>query len=388
MLPSFHNEQSQTFSTNQLNPMKIPRIELFEWLHNNKHRAEFVLASSKMTGLSKREYDELVRYDLAPELDLGRGDPRGANEFKQILKEMYGCGLYNIVTTSGGTQANFLVFLATLSEGDEFIIEQPGYQPMWLTPEVMGARMVPWLRRFEDDFRLDVDALEALITDRTILIVITNPHNPTGVVADRETEIKRIAEIAQAKGIYVLIDEIFLDGAAEPQVSAYGLPNVIITGSMTKVYGLGGQRTGWIIAPPEILSQCQYAKAHANGSSSYVGELMNAYALRNARNLLVERFKKLSVSNFKVLSEWMQANQDIVEWVQPHGGIMCFPKYRLEMSSVELCQKLLDDHRVLVVPGEYFNMDGHIRLCYNISEEVLKNGLTALGKGLRALASA
>jgi len=247
--------------------------------------------------------------------------------------------------------------------------------------------MVPWRRRFGAGFLLDVVALEALITYSTKLIGITNPHNPTGVGADREGEIRQIAEIAQAKGIYVLIDEIFLDGAAEPQVSAYGLPNVIITGSMTKVYGLGGQRTGWIIAPPEIVSQCQYAKEHTNGSSSYVGELMNAYALRNARNLLVQRFKKLSMSNFKVLNEWMEANQDIVEWVLPHGGIMCFPRYRLEMSSIDLCQKLLDDHGVMVVPGEFFNMDGHIRLCYTCSEEALKSGLNALGNGLKALAS-
>ena len=370
-----------------IHPMKLPRIELFEWLQNNHERAEYNLAFSKMKGLSKREYDELVQYDLKPELDLGRGDPRGAFEFKQILMEIYGCGIDNIVTTSGGTQANFLVFLATLQKKDKFIIEQPGYQPMWLTPEVIGARMVPWMRRFEDGFRLDVDALEALITDKTKLIVITNPHNPTGVVADRETEIKRIAEIAQANGIYVLIDEILLDGAEVPQVSAYWLPNVIMTGSMTKVYGLGGQRTGWIIAPPEILSQCQYDNAHTNGSSSYVGELMNAHALRNARTLLVQRFNKLSMSNFKILSEWMQANQDIVEWVIPHGGIMCFPKYRLEMSSIELCQKLLENHGGMVIPGEYFNMDGHIRLCYTSSEEALKNGLNSLGKGLRELAS-
>ena len=370
-----------------IHPMKIPRIELFEWLQNNHERAEYVLAFSKMKGLSKREYDELVKYHLEPELDLGRGDPRGAYEFKQILMEIYGCGIDNIVTTSGGTQANFLVFLATLNKKDEFIIEQPGYQPMWLTPEMIGARKIPWLRRFEDGFRLDVDALEALITDRTKLIVLTNPHNPTGVVADRELEIKKIAEIAQAKGIYVLIDEIFLDGAAEPQVSAYGLTNVIITSSMTKVYGLGGQRTAWIIAPPEIAAECQNAKAHTNGSSSYVGELMNAYALRNARNLLVQRFKKHSTSNFHVLREWMEANQDIVDWVQPHGGVMCFPRYRVKMSSIELCHKLLDNHGVMVNPGEYFNMDGHIRLGYASSEEVLTSGLDALGKGLKALAS-
>jgi aspartate/methionine/tyrosine aminotransferase len=367
--------------------MKIPRIELFEWLRGNHERADYVLAFSKMKGLSKREYDELVQYDLGPELDLGRGDLHGANEFKQILMEIYGCEFDNIVTTSGGTQANCLVFLSTLNKKDEFIIEQPGYQPMWLTPEMMGARKIPWPRRFEDGFRLNVDALEDLITNRTKLIVLTNPNNPTGVVADRELEIKKVAEIAQDKGIYVLIDEIFIDGADKPQVSAYGLPNVIITSSMTKVYGLGGQRTGWIIAPQEIASECQHAKSHTNGSSSYLGEMMNAYALRNARKVLLQRFNKLSISNFQILSKWMEANQDIVEWVLPHGGIMCFPRYRVDMSSIELCQKLLDDHKVMVNPGEYFNMDGHIRLGYACPEDILRNGLDAMGKGLRKLGS-
>jgi aspartate/methionine/tyrosine aminotransferase len=365
--------------------MKIPRIPLFEWLQNNHERAEYVLAFNKMKGLSKREYDELVHFDLVPELDLGRGDPRGANEFKEILMEMYGCGIDNIVTTSGGTQANFLVFMATLNKDDEFIIEQPGYQPMWLTPEIMGACKVPWFRHFKDGFRLDVHALDNLITDRTKLIVLTNPHNPTGVVADRELEIKKVAEIAQAKGIYVLVDEIFLDGTSVPQVSAYGLSNVIISSSMTKVYGLGGQRTGWIIAPLEITAECQHAKIHTNGSTSYVGEMMNAHALRNARKLLVQRFNKLSSSNFHVLSEWMETNQDIVEWVMPHGGIMCFPKYKVNMSSVELCQKLLEDHGVMVNPGEYFNLDGHIRLGYACSEDVLRSGLKALENGLKEL---
>ena len=338
-----------------------------------------------MKGLSKREYDELVQYDLEPELDLGRGDPRGADEFKQILAEMYSCDIDNIVTTSGGTQANFLVFLATLKTNDEFIIEQPGYQPMWLTPEMMGAKKVPWPRRFDDSFRLDVESLETLITDRTKLIALTNPHNPTGVVADRELEIRKVAELAEAKGIYVLIDEIFLDGAESPQVSAYGLANVIVTSSMTKVYGLGGQRTGWIIAPFEIANECQHAKLHTNGSSSYVGEIMNAHALRNARTFLVERFSKLSMSNFKIINEWMEANQDIIEWVTPHGGVMCFPKYKAKLSSIELCHKLLDDYGVMVNPGQYFNLDGHVRLGYVCVEDVLIKGLDALGKGLREL---
>ena len=81
----------------------------------------------------------------------------------------------------------------------------------------------------------------------------------------------------------------------------------------------------------------------------------------------------------------MEANKDIVEWVSPNGGVMCFPKYRVKLSSIELCQKLLDDHGVMVNPGEYFNMDGHFRLGYACSEDVLRSGLNALGKGLREI---
>ena len=92
------------------------------------------------------------------------------------------------------------------------------------------------------------------------------------------------------------------------------------------------------------------------------------------------------MSNVRVLSDWMQANEDILEWVEPHGGVMCFPRYRANMSSIELCHKLLDDHGVMVNPGEYFNLDGHIRLGYACSEDILRSGLDALGTGLRKLA--
>jgi len=365
--------------------MKIPRVELFDWLLNNHKRAKYVLAFSKIKGLSKGEYDELVCCDLGSDLDLGRDALYGADEFKEVLAKIYDCGRDNIVTASGGSEANFLVFLSTLDKDDEFIIEQPGYQPMWLTPEMLGARKVQWLRSFKDGFHLNLDALEDLITAKTKLIVLTNPHNPSGVVADRELEIRKVAEIAKAKGIYILVDEIFLDGTLVPQTSGYGLPNVIITNSMSKVYGLGGQRTGWIIAPQEIATNCQYAKAHTNAASSYVGELMNAHALRNARKLLVKRFNNLAMSNFPIVREWMETNQNIVEWVMPHGGIMCFPKYKMKMSSIELCHKLLDDYGVMLNPGEYFDLDGHIRLTYVCPEDVLKNGLEALGKGLNEL---
>jgi aspartate/methionine/tyrosine aminotransferase len=365
--------------------MKIPRVELFEWLLDNFEDAKYILAFSNMQGVTKKEYDKLIGYEIPPDFDMGWDAHYGVPELNEALAKMYKCDPENIVTASGGSEANFLVFLATLDHEDEFIVEQPGYQPMWLAPEMLGAKMVPWLRRYDAGFRLDLDALEGLITDRTKLIVITNPHNPSGVVADREDELRRLGELAHAKGIHVLIDEVFLDGAFQPQDSGFKLPGTVITGSMTKVYGLGGHRTGWVVGPKEIAHKCQLAKAHTDAASSRMGEIMNAHALLNAREHLVQRFNNRALSNFRITKDWVEGNTDIVEWVEPHGGIMCYPRYKVDIGSKELCQKLLNDHGVLVNPGEYFGTENHFRLSYPCSEEELKAGLEEITKCLREL---
>jgi len=365
--------------------MNVPRVELFEWLLKNYERAEYILAFSNMQGITKKEYDQLVGYQPPEDFDLGWDAHYGAEVLNETLAKMYDCELGNVVTASGGSEANFLAFLATLEHGEEFIIEQPGYQPMWLAPEMLGAKKIKWHRRFEDGFKLDLETLQGLITDRTKLIVLTNPHNPSGVVADREDELRKLGELAESKGTYVLIDEVFLDGVFQPQTSGFGLPNTIITGSMTKVYGLGGHRTGWVIAPEEIAEKCQLAKAHTDAASSYLGEIMNAHALLNAREHLVQRFNNTAQRNHRIMKQWVKDNPDLVDWVEPHGGIMCYPKYNLDMPSVELVHKLLDDFGVMVNPGEYFGVEGHLRLTYACPEDVLINGLEALGKGLREL---
>lgn len=364
--------------------MKIPRVELFEWLLKNYESAEYVLGFSNIYGVSKQEYDELVGYDAPPDFDYGWDAHYGVEDLKEALCAMYGCERENVVTTSGGSEANFLSYLALLDKGDDFIIEQPGYQPMWLTPEMLGANRIDWTRRFEDGFKLDISALWDLVTPNTKLIVMTNLHNPSGVLTDNDT-IKEVAELAKERGAYLLIDEVFLDGAFKPQESAWGSPNVIITSSMTKVYGLGGFRTGWIIAPGEVADKCQVAKAHTDAASAFLGEHMNAQALMNARVHLIQRFLNTAQGSIGIVKEWVESNPDLVEWVEPDGGIMCYPKYKAEIPSKELCQRFLDDYGVLVNPGEYFGMENHFRLSYACPDEVLKGGLDAIAKCLAEL---
>jgi aspartate/methionine/tyrosine aminotransferase len=366
--------------------MHAPRIDLFEWLLQNAPYATYNLAFSNINGVTVKEYETIAHYSFPDNFDFGLNAQYGADELKRTLCSMYNCTPDNIVTTTGTSEANFLVFFSHLNPGDEFIIEQPGYQPMWLTPEMLGAQRINWPRRFENKFSVDIETLNSLITEKTKLIVLTNLHNPSGVFTHQKT-IKAIAKIAEDHDIYILVDEIYLDGSFISQPSSFGIPNMIVTSSATKIYGLGGFHTGWIIAPREIAMQCQKLKAHSTGAASYTSEIMTAHVLRDARGYLIKRFQKRAKTNFEILKIWMNKHKEFFEWIEPDGGIVCFPKYTMDIPSVDLCKYLFDTQKLLVNPGFYFNQEGFIRLSYGCDELSLQNALDALEKGLRNLQS-
>jgi len=361
--------------------MRAPGVDLFDWLHINAPKATYNLAYSNIYGLTVEEYQRYCGYTLPKDFDLGINEAHGAGELIQTLSTMYQCPAEHIVTTTGASEANYLVFSSLLSPGDEFIIEQPSYQPMWLTLEMLGGKRVPWPRRFEHKYRLDVEALESLLTKKTKVIVLTNLHNPSGVWTDQRT-MESVAKIADDHDCFVVVDEIYLDGGFKQYSSSLGLPRVIVTSSTTKVYGLGGLHTGWIVAPADIAAECQRRKSHTTGASSFVSEVMTAHALEAAREQLMVRFRNRAEKNVGILRKWMQEHQDLLRWVEPDGGIVCFPKYRLDIPSVPLCKRLLEETGVLVNPGAFFHEDGHFRLSYGLESEALEQALGRLGDAL------
>lgn len=364
--------------------MRVEKAEIFDWLMDNYQKAEHMLAISNIKGVSYREYMDLVGVQMPEEFDLGLGEHFSNHDLRKELCGIYNCSGENVVTCSGGTEANLLAFMILLDKGDDFIVERPAYKPLLITPEMLGAKPIPWHRRFENGFDLDVVALGNIITEKTKLVIMTNLHNPSGRLASRDS-IRAAAEVAADRSAYLLIDEIFLDGAFEDQISAFGIENIIITSSMTKVYGLGGARTAWVIAPEHIAEKCQIAKSHTTGASSGFGEWLNANALALAREKLVERFRSVARKNHSIVKEWVLANPDLLEWTEPDGGVICFPKYKGKITSVELCRRLLDEFSVLVIPGQHFDLDGHFRISYQMPENELRAALEALEKGLKAI---
>lgn len=367
-----------------LRTMQPLRIDLFEWLLKNASKTRYNLAFNNIHGLTLEDYQKHSGFTLPKEFDLGINAQYGAVELTQMLCDMYHCLPENIITTTGASEANFLVFSSLLDTGDEVVVEQPGYQPMWLTPEMLGARCIYWPREFQDKFRVNPGSLQNVLTDKTKLVVLTNLHNPSGILTDKNT-IKTIASIAEEYNAFLLVDEIFLDGSFTPQSSSFGLSNVIITSSPTKIYGLGGLHTGWIVAPNEIAERFQRLKAHSTGASSYVSEILTANVLKTARMDLIKRFHKRSKTNFDYLGKWFDSHNEWFEWVRPDGGIICFPKFSMRISSLELCKYLLRTQKILLNPGVFFNREGFLRMSYGCEPEVFQEALDALERGIRDL---
>jgi aspartate/methionine/tyrosine aminotransferase len=249
---------------------------------------------------------------------------------------------------------------------------------------MLGARRICWPRVFQDRFRADVTLLQSVITQKTKLVSLTNLHNPSGVLTDKNS-VEKIASVAEDHHASLLVDEIFLDGSFTVQSSSFGPSNVIVTSSPTKIYGIGGLHTGWIIAPNEVAARCQKLKAHITGASSYISEILTSHLLKNSRAGIIERFHKRSKMNLESLRKWLNSHSEWFEWVRPDGGIICFPRFVTQCSSIELCKHLLETQSVLVNPGTLFNQEGFIRISYGCAPSLFQDALDALERGFREL---
>jgi aspartate/methionine/tyrosine aminotransferase len=186
----------------------------------------------------------------------------------------------NVVAANGTSQANHLAMAVLLAPGDEVLIEQPVYDPVLALARHLGARVKRFHRRLEDGFRIDPREIERSVSRRTRLIVITNLHNPSSALTDKETLVE-IQGIAREVGARVLVDEVYLEALFDGSPSAFHLGReFIVTSSLTKAYGLSGLRCGWILAEPELAESMRRLNDLFCVIPPHSAELLSVIALR------------------------------------------------------------------------------------------------------------
>ena len=288
------------------------------------------------------------------------------------------------VTTAGGTSgANFLVFAALLEPGDDVLVERPGYDPLLGAARMFSARTVRFDRPFDAGFTLDPDRVKAAMTPRTKVIVITTPHNPTGVPAASEA-LDEIGRIAERAGAHVLVDEVYKDVTDDASPPAASRGDVFITtSSLTKSYGLSSLRAGWTIASPEISYRIQRARDVVDGTGSIVAERLAVLAFEHLDRLHA-RARAIFARNKALADAFLASHAGTLEWV-PSAGTIVFPRIRGVADAAPFVDRVMREQRVALGPGAFFEAPAHFRLGYGGDADKIREGLDRVSAELRQL---
>ncbi len=304
-------------------------------------------------------------------------------EIADFLKRHYNLE-YNPLTemlmTVGGSEGIDIALRAMLDPGDEVLIPQPSYVSYEPCTILAGGKPVPINLKEENEFRLKPEELEAAITDKTKILIMPFPNNPTGAVMEKE-DLEPIVELVKKYDLFVLTDEIYgeLTYTGEGHVSIASFPGMkertIYINGFSKSHAMTGWRLGYVCAPEEIVKQMtkihQFAIMCAPTTSQYaavtairdcdedVAHMREEY--NDRRRYLLNRFKKMGIKCF-----------------EPYGAFYIFPSIaEFGMTSEEFCTRLLREKEVAVVPGTAFGEsgEGNVRISYAYSLESLKRAM-------------
>jgi aspartate/methionine/tyrosine aminotransferase len=284
------------------------------------------------------------------------------------------------VTTSGGTAgANHLVFAALLEPGDEVLVERPGYDPLLGAARLFGATTTRFERRFEDGYALDPDLVRRAITPRTTIIVITSPHNPTGVPAD-PAAIDEIGRIAERQGAIVLVDEVYKDLTGDTSPAAASRGDVFVTtSSLTKSYGLSSLRAGWVLASDSVTHRVRRARDVVDGTGPIVTERLAVVAFQHL-DALRTRARTLLARNKALAGAFLSAHPEL-EYV-PSAATIVFPRFHGVDDATPFVERMMADHRLALGPGHFFEAPAHFRLGYGGDTDKVRAGLDRLDAAL------
>jgi aspartate/methionine/tyrosine aminotransferase len=362
--------------------MKIDTFLVEKWLNTYEHDVEINCAETCVDPFTVGEFLTLMgRENFFQELwdtQLTYGYIPGSLDLRKGIANLYtGLGPENILVTGGAIGANFLVLYSLVEPGDTIISVFPAYQQLYSVAKSFGADVRLIRLRMEDGWLPDTDELRGLIDEKTKLVVINNPNNPTGSLI-KDERLKEICEIAGEAGAYLLSDESYRGVYIDPDDTVSSVvelyENGIATGSFSKPFSLTGLRLGWIAANRSIIEECELRRDYTTISNGMIADAMAALAMENV-DRIYERNREIVKTNYKILSDWVE-NEPLIEWVPPSASTVAFLEHKLGITSEELCLRLMREKDVLLVPGTCFEMEGFLRIGWGGETEVLKEGLS------------
>jgi hypothetical protein len=351
------------------------------YMHWAKHHAaaRYNLANSGMLACTT---DDLPIH--IEDIEINGANLYGYRPLIEAIAAQYDVAPDCVTLAQGTSMANFLTLATLLERGDEVLIERPAYDPFLSAAAYLGADIKRFERRFENGWQIDVSELQRMISSRTRLIVLSSPHNPSGVVTSPE-DLRQIGEAAQSVGAKVLVDEVYRDILCEnaAPVSLHLGSQFIVTSSLTKSYGLSGLRCGWILCEAHLAERLRRLNDLLGAVGVMSAEKFSQIAFQHIGRL-TERSRRLITANQQIVYAFLREHEDFLETVTPAHSMIVFPRLRHHPSADALYDHLRK-YETSIVPGRFFEYPNHFRLGFGIRTEDVTQGLRHLSQALREI---
>lgn len=297
-----------------------------------------------------------------------------------------------VVLGPGAKPGLFYATLALVGPGDEVIYPDPGFPSYAATIEIAGAIPVPVRLREEKGFSFDLDEFDARISERTKLIILNSPGNPTGSIIPLE-DLQHIAQKAQEHNLWIISDEIYsqlvYDGLNVPSIAALPgmLERTVIVDGFSKTYAMTGWRLGYMVAPQALAERVGLLLTHSIGCTAAFTQYAGLEALNGPQDCVREM-----VADYQRRRDRMVAGLNAIPGItcqKPQGAFYVFPNIAsFNLRSAEIAARLLEEAGVAVLAGSDFGPggEGYLRLCYCTSMEVIERALEKMEAFFRQLA--
>lgn len=364
--------------------MWFKRMILEEWFDDYQYAIKYDIGESAVKYLTFGQLG--INIDQLP---IRYGYHHGRPDLRACLAEQYpGLSARNVIVTSGGSEAIFLIAAALLKPGDHAIIEHPNYPSLYEIPRSLNCSVSFLELAYENQYKPDLKQLDLLVTPQTRLVSLTHPNNPTGSMISREALDELICWV-EAHDLHLLFDETYREMAFESTLpSAATLsPNVISISSMSKCYGLPGIRIGWMVTQDQqVLDSVLNIREQVTIANNAIGEEIALQVLKQKEKYL-QKARESILQNRSIVSAWMDQQVDF-EWVFPEAGVVSMPRLaaHVRVDPEKLYRRLAEVYKTFVIPGRCFEMDNrYFRLGFGSNPDEIRAGLTNLNKALNDL---
>ena len=366
--------------------MKFPSFDLERIQSIYENSVEINLTESGIEPLSLKELMNPKELEELLNLPLGYGYTQGTPLLRQRISNLYeGADENNVLVTSGSSEAIFLSAVLTVSKGDRVVMMTPNYLSFNGVAEALGAEVdyVPLLKK--EKWEWDLDCLDEAVSNKTKVISVCNPNNPTGSVLNLEQMLK-IVEIAGRVGAYLLVDEVYIGAELGSNLTKSFLgmyEKTIVTSGLSKSYAHPGLRIGWIVSDKRFVEEAWAIKDYTTIASSSLSQHIATKVLEpETITKLRSRTKVLLNKNLETFSKWILPYSNHLSFLKPEAGGFAFVEYDMDINSTDLVHDLRKNEGVFIVPGDSFGIDKYFRIGLGHESIGFSKGLDLLSEGL------